>query len=618
MGKMNRTVEFKFVRKHYGREGIVTVVISHTDWNPTVSEWLWPAIEQFARLTSLSPPSITVWDTLRHAIPGLADVFSWQGFTEIPVSDLELEDVRDLFMDIDDTYHWIWGADRGALRSAAIRKFISRYLDDLRPDGQLHRAKFAFQPKGRANTQPRALISDLVVHRTGGVKEPPLGASSHSTVAELKRQARERLQADLDLITAACLQELSEYDKACAAIDRIRLRPIDIDSERRALEKVRGTHHNMAKRVAQLTQCERDALIAYYVRADYNVGASFSPPPDYQGSDDLAVALCATMGIRRERFLKCVRYRYYPRQTVYVAAILILQCATAWNVSSVMEMTTLSVRTGDGGRFYSLQSVKTRARDDTPLVVIEGDDSPAVIAIRFALGRLQSLKDRGWATADEVGLWLGPRSNYESGRGKIISNLNSGLRALQEKYKLPRFSFEQIRPQKLTAVSLEKGPIFAAELAGHSGLGSIGGYIDHLINRRINSAVNLEFQKRWETEISMRESGDSPHLALMPVGDGASCTDSANPPDESWLNAGVCDGRYCHAAGGCPNRVVKVDAARIVEVELTRDYYLKNWQRLYANNPEAFAVIHLPKIEFNAGLFQYIKSGPYRHLLHGL
>jgi hypothetical protein len=199
-----------------------------------------------------------------------------------------------------------------------------------------------------------------------------------------------------------------------------------------------------------------------------------------------------------------------------------------------------------------------------------------------------------------------------------VSNLSKGLSALREKYDLPKFTFEQIRVQKLTVVSLEKGPVAAAEIAGHSFFGSIGGYIDHLLTRRVNSSINLEFQRRWEAEVLSHIRREHIKDPLVPIGDGSSCVAPNSPPEPTWLHAGVCDGARCHSGGsGCPNRVLVVDADRVIEVRLTKEYYERNWQRLYASNPEAFSAVHLPRMEFNLYLHEHLKTGPYRHLLNG-
>jgi hypothetical protein len=606
---MVQKVVLKFRRTHYTREGHPEFTVLRSDWDPLVAEWLWPAMKHFERSLSLTAKNVTVWDQLRHGLPGLIQVFSWPGFTAIPVDDLEVEDVRDLFMDIDDTFHREWGPDRGALRSSGVRQFLLNYLLHLRPDGTLLRAKGSFVPKGRAAPRPRQLISDQIVYENEVPVQGPVGALPHGTPAELRTLTKDRLESDFERIAQGCLAELTAFEFACGVIDEIRDAPIDLVNEKSALEKIQKN----PKSAAQLSSQEKAALTAYYIRLD---NAASSDTPQYLGSTQLEVELTRKMGIQPSRFLKCVRYRCFPNQSTLVAAMVLIQINTAWNISAVMALSEKLIQE-IGSSQYLIQSIKSKTLDDTPQVLWEGHDHHGVIALRFALNRLTEIRGRGWAAANETQLWLSPRIK-SSNEGLPVSNLSTGLRELIRRHSLPKFTFEQLRVQALTIISLTRGPIAAAEAAGHAGFATIGGYIDHLVTQRINSSVNLEFQKRWEHEVAQRLLlGPQPH-SLMATGDGSSCSDPQDPPDEKWLRAGVCNSENCHKGEGCQNRVLVIDRDRVKEVVLTRQYYDTNWNRLYAGNPQAFLEIHVPRIEFNFYLFHYLKKSPYRSVLDGL
>jgi hypothetical protein len=612
---VTQSVRLTFRTSRYGRKGQPVFTVDFGEWPESVASWLWPAMRNYEKTTSLSPPNLTEWDSLRHALPGLALVYSWEGFTLLPIESLEVEDVRDLFMDIDDTFHHVWGYDRGALRSSTARKFLLRYLLELRPDGKLQRVRGSFSPKGRGQYQPRPLIGDQVSRGKGTPPEPPIGAMPHTNPRQLKADTKKRLVSDLERIADACQKELAGYFDACEVLHRIRCEPIDRPSEESALAKMANRSRKTSEVVDTLSRKERNALIAHYLRLDNDPSAS-SKSPQYRGSDHFSAELSQELGVAPDRFLRCARYQYFPHQVVLVAAILLIQMASAWNVGSVMELTSNGIKGLDRPGQFLLQSIKAKTKDDTPSVLLEGKE-PAVVAVQFALGRLKALKDRGWADPEETALWLSPRSNLERWRSVPVSNLSKGLDEFREKHGLIHFTFEQIRTTKLTIESLERGPIAAAEMAGHSSLGSIGGYIDHLLTTRVNSSVNLEFQRRWESEVLARIEQRATNSPLVPIGDGASCKDPASPPDDAWMRAGVCDGGGCHSDGGCPNRVLVINRDRVEEVRLTKEYYDRNWQRLHAQNPDAFAATHMPRMEFNVYLHEYLKKGPYRHLLNG-
>lgn len=503
---MSKSVTLRFCSKRYGRGTSKNVEIQYGDWPPVVMAWLWPALEQYAKDSELNPPHLTKWDVLSHGLPGLAEVPSWIAFTKIPAHALEMEDVRDLYMDIDDAFHRLWGRDRGALRSASTRAFLRRYLDELRPDGSLARAKMAFRPKGRAETVPRALISDGVLYDGGKAKEAPIGAMPHANAKELKALQLNRMHADLDAITDACCRELDAYYQACSVLDEILAEdwdPAFVSEVSCGLRKA-----GLKKHMQTLGAEERRALTAHYLQVETRLDTPFDN--SYMGGSSMSPELAKRMGIAPLEFKRCLRYRLYPHQTVLIAALVVIQIATTWNVGAVIELKRSDVRPlPEGG--YVIQSIKTKTGDSTPMVYIEGDDKPAARALRFLLERLDGLVQRGWAETDAQCLWLSSESNYEKSRGLPISNLAKGLEVIRERYALPYFTFEMIRTQRLTIISIEDGPIAAAESAGHSTFTTIGGYIDHLMTRRINSSINLEFQRRWEKEVAAR-------IEMKPVG----------------------------------------------------------------------------------------------------
>jgi hypothetical protein len=610
---MVKKVTLKFRAKRYGRITFKDVDVAYDDWKPVVMNWLWPALEQFAKDTDLDRIHLTTWDLLSFGLPGLAQVPSWSAFAKISIKDLELEDVRDLYIDIDDTFHRLWGKNQGALRSATTRKFLTDHLLELRPDGALVRANMAFRPKGRADHTPRPLISDGVRYEDGQAKDAPLGALPHANPKELKALQLKRMQADLDAITDACCRELDTYYRACAVQDAILAEAWEPTFLKSVLDNL--PNKDLIDHVRALSNDERRALVAHYLQVDSRLETPFEAARN-KGGVVLAPELAERMGIEPLDLQRCLRYRYYPHQTVLIAAIVLIQLATAWNVGAVIELKKKDVRSLPTGG-YLIQSIKDKTGDDTPMVLIEGHDHPAARALRFALQRLESLVRRGWAGVDEQCLWLSSESNFEASRGQPISNLQKPLKTIRERYALPYFSFEMVRTQKLTVVSVEEGPIAAAELAGHSTFSTIGDYIDHLITRRLNSSINLEFQRRWEEEVAARIAMEPVGIPLVPIGDGSSCLDSSKPADEAWLSGGVCDGAHCHEDGGCPNRKLVIDRDRVEEAVLTRRYYDANWNRLYSENPKAFAEIHVPRLEFNLYLVEYLKKGPYRHLING-
>jgi hypothetical protein len=134
----------------------------------------------------------------------------------------------------------------------------------------------------------------------------------------------------------------------------------------------------------------------------------------------------------------------------------------------------------------------------------------------------------------------------------------------------------------------------------------------------MNSAINLEFERRLDASIRylVKEKDVKPRaLHAVPIGDGASCSNSSDPPDEAWASFGVCNAKNCHSGNGCVNRVLEVNTARIEEVMKTKAFYERNWRRLINENHAAFQKYHLPAMIFNVAFYGALKRGPYRHLV---
>lgn len=606
---MKSVVALRFVSRRYGRTAAKFVELRYDSWDEHVMRWLWPALLLYEGDLRLEPQHLTTWDLLVRGLPGLSEVKSWRLFSEQPIESLEFEQLRDFYIDVDRTFHTIWGPNIGAQRSSAVRRFLKQYLNSCRPDGVLARANLAFVPLSRDSWKPRPLISDGMEVVDGVPVDVPIGALAHKNPGDLKANITERLRRDLQRISEACAKELDAYEHASAVVDQI-FRHNRLDRGRLICEQI--PVKDPIPFVRGLSTSDRIALIAHYSATERKTaGANLV---GMLGAAVLGPELSALMAIEPLELRRCLRYRYYPHSTVIVAAMVILQIRTAWNISSVAALKRGSVRALPDGSFV-IQSVKSRTGDDTPMVIVASDEICGR-ALRVMLQRCVALEERGWISANDQCMWTGAHTAYRKDKGEPLSNPAKALATIRKRYGLPHFTFEMLRTQALTCVSLEQGPIVAAETAGHSTFNTIGRYIDHLVLRRTNSAISLQFQKKWEAEVLASLEDPQDCAQLMPVGDGSSCAHPSSPPEDTWLAGGLCSGEHCHDGGGCPNRRLVIDQERIQEAILVRRYYARNWERLLAENRDSFARVHQPRLEFNIHLLEYLKRGPYRHLVY--
>ena len=147
-------------------------------------------------------------------------------------------------------------------------------------------------------------------------------------------------------------------------------------------------------------------------------------------------------------------------------------------------------------------------------------------------------------------------------------------------------------------------------------------YQDQLVMQRLNSSVNLEFQARIASSVAYRfdSSGwsdaefDRMDL-LYPIGDGTSCANPSKPPSDDQLDGETCSAKLCHQGGGCPQRRIVINEARIEEVLRTARFYNGHWKRLLDENEDAFHEHHMPSLALNFSLVRVLERGPYRHVV---
>jgi hypothetical protein len=493
------------------------------------------------------------------------------------------------------------------------RRTIREYLARTNPQGafarvdSLYRSQIVYR-----RSLGRGLISDFVSKDAEGRIQPPLSAISHETAKDLERKVSKRLSDDLDAVIECCKRELEDYRLALACHSELRDAELG-EAEEAQLRAFIGKGDRYRPSTHQLSQ-----LVTLYLKID----AGIRPPLDtnakthYVHSKVLKKTICEALNIPPIVFLSALRIDAYPPTNVRVACALILQAKTRWNIGSVLDLSLEDVEV-DKTPFW-IQSYKTKTEDETPPVLVETHSEPAGLALLLLRDRLEILKCRGWVLPTETMLWIS--SKREKGSKKVVqvSNWSAALHRFQKKHNLPRFSFEQVRDQALTILSLTGGgPQIASEAAGHSSLSTITSYFQDVITDRLNAATNLEFQRRWEASIRLRYDSDSvaPGTRLLPIGDGASCVDPSTPPNDAWLEMGSCAGSHCHSGDGCPNRAIVINLDRVEEVKRTSTFYERNWQRLANGNPGAFTKDHLPAMLFNIALRATLKRGPYRHLI---
>ncbi|WP_431099028.1 hypothetical protein [Polaromonas aquatica] len=590
-----------------------TFEVPYDKLSEKTAAWLAPAFEALAEKASLRPIGKTKWNLISAGILLLDSNVWWGAICDAPVKALSLEKMIRFFSEMEQQLSEVYAEKPqvASRTSSELRKFLKAYFSEHSDDQRL-KNKSSYRTVLPIVIGGRQLISDLTSVSEHQENSLPIGAIEHTDAVDLKNQTREKMRRDVDEIKRVCMDVLTRYLASCESLRTCRQRIIDTEVEEALRAKIR--HLSNHKLQANFTEAEKIDLITLYLRIDSNL----RPPIElgrggYPYCKAIADNFLERIALKKTTFRAAMRIEISPPVEVLVACTLLIQIHTAWNISSVLDLNNRDIRSTVAP--YEIQSRKWKVLEETPVSFVEKVDVEIALAISVLKGRLEALKARGWVNSNEDSLWL---SCGDTRRKKLkpIVGWSAALRKFQEQYKLAHFSHEEVRNQMLGLESLEKGSVFAAmHSAGHKSIATTGGYIDKILLQRVNSAVNLEFQRRWETSITYEFSNSAARLKRVPIGDGSSCADMKAPPKADWMEFGICTAKRCHSEGGCSNRQIVIDLLRIEEVAKTKRYFEKNWERLLNANPQAFEAYQLPAMLFNIGLFGALKNGPYRHLL---
>lgn len=518
-------------------------------------------------------------------------------------------------------------------RSNTFRQIVLRCAQHQVLAEEITRSSLGFRTRLTTRNESRKLISDIVGNYDDPELNAPIGALSHSSIADLIEKAERRLEVDLESVRAACISELRACAELRALIAKFEAEASDLTDEdieignrivfggetgnpriqrweaRQAPTRLLGLYRKLisAHKLADVKNCSGYCF--------WKTSASLK-----------AVVPKHCLHLINDR--KASYVLFMPERLLsseVLAAFVLLLTYTGWNSSSLMMIEAGSILFREG--LIEIQGFKEKTDDHTPIVYLDSTHRYAAETIKLLLWHRSQLISLGFIEQTEQKLWF----SWTVANGPLKHQFvgwQETLQKLQTVYGLPKFSLEQIRPQKLVQESLRtRDPEAVRRMAGHRSLSTTGRYLDQLLTSRLNQAISLEFQRRLENTVLFRLSKQNPLFygstddryvdlrLLVPVGDGSSCIDPKAPPLDHYLNGALCSGMNCHRDGGCQNQRIVIDEDRLEELIRKREYYLRNWQRLLGKNPEAFEAYHVPSILFTFGLYDYIAAGKYRHQL---
>lgn len=513
--------------------------------------------------------------------------------------------------------------------SHIFRKIVLKCAQKQRLKEDVTRINIGFRTKLGGSFPPRQLISDLKNLELDSDLAAPVGALTHTDVRELLRKAEFRLERDIEQIREACLKQLEICNRLrtnLIELGEAKYEAAKVSAVESTLNQPKRMNNKAAEVIQDLSAAEHLGIIQQLIRSHDLSRADRSINPTFWFNERLFSAYL--LGDQKNLIGQGYRLNYLTYRIItdeILACFVLLLTYTGWNSSTLIAMSVDDVRLEDN--CVVLKGYKSKTDSYVADVYLDTKQRGCLEAIKLLLWNRVQLINLGFLPKSSKWLWCTWSLTYGPIKNQFIG-FQDALRRLQAQYTLPKFSLDQIRPQTLAHASISmQNPEYVRQLASHKSLVTTGHYLDQLLLRSLNSAINLEFQRRLENTVQFRLAetdpffGDTINLKhvdlslLVPTGDGASCINPTSPPDENYMLGGICDGKRCHVGDGCSNRRLFLDENNLDALVRKRRYYLTNWRRLEQTNEKAFEKFHLPAILFTLGLYDYVKNSSYRHFL---
>ncbi|SDZ25521.1 hypothetical protein [Pseudomonas sp. NFIX28] len=534
------------------------------------------------------------------------------GLINLGSEEISSPELRDLFTILDDALLKSPNntAEVKKKFSYSFRSFPFRY--GLVDQKHINRDSVRYKSKiGKLKSLPRELLNDTPKNNMTHFE--PMGAISHENYQDLVEKTLKKLNGDLQTIIDACLADIR-------AADELRQKIRDAESsptpeayikiiERFVVKHCTTSYDHRFYDSIPFKHKLPSYLIALNNKKLFNAGTSWrsyklskllndtlvSIPPGFPPLQIMALSQRAC--------------------TIEIQAIFILLlCRTGWNKSSLYNMELGMITKDEIDGHYELQGYKSKTDDLTPPVFIDSRELYYHDAVTMLLWNHSQLIKLGHIIPTEQRLWFtwtGGSTPYTE--QTVVIQMATACFA--SRHNIFNFSYEQIRTQVGNIASCSLKSINEAQIIyGHKNIATTGHYLDQLLNHKLLSSMNLEFQRRLEKKI-LFNMNQSLSKNLIPIGDGALCSNPIDHPFKEIQGEGDCRAEYCHSGDGCINRVILINEERIAELIRTRNFFHSNWKDLHAENQENFKARIAPRIIFNSALYEFIKASAYGHIL---
>lgn len=569
--------------------------------------WLGAGLRKLSELSLIEPIAQDYLWGVVEATKTLATNTSSMQIINKETNNITPQEIRKIFINLDD---FLLRNENNTSEvkkklSYNFRNFVFRHCLPDHPTINTDSVRFKTKI-GTLRSLPRELLNDAVYENLS----EHVGAISHNSYQDLIEKALRKLKSDLQTITDACLADISTFEKMRQHLVTASVKPtprryinyIDRYITRKATTSLDHKQYKLIPKELKLSSY----LIALTEKQCFNVNRTWR-------SYNLKSLLTDEFP-QAEKNINCRHIMALTHRlcTVELQAIFILiLCRTGWNKSSLYHMDAGMITKDTIKGHYELQGYKGKTDDLTPPIFIDRRDKETHNAITKLLWNHQQLIKLGYIPPSEQRLWFAWTCDTKPYTEQSVS-IQMSTRTFSSRHNIFNFSLEQIRTQvgNIAHCSLKSAQSTQA-LYGHMQLSTTGHYLDNVINSKIYSSINLEFQRRLEQKVIFNMTQTSSDH-LIAVGDGTLCISPTNHPFQDLIGPGLCNADRCHAGDGCTNRRIFINEERIAELIEAIFFYQQHWKELYRENQMHFKMTVAPKIIFYNALYEYISSSAHR------
>jgi hypothetical protein len=619
----NLSFLLKTAKSQYGKLYYRNYVIGGTEYRIKPQSWLAIVLQELFNRAQLAPLPTPDVGYFKAVVDLMAqDANCWELMNRSPVR-ITRKDVTSLFGKMERAVETHLNWEPATLARASM--LFRRWMAEICPEGtffdDISRHPIFYKTFLLGRYRPRLTLSDSVDDSSPALPVPPLDATPHLNLKELRASIEHRLDRDAERLIEACITELTKWNSVrtrLRELSRAKFAPFEMQLARTALRKKLTDY-------GRRSVCEigpEKFLGACAFLSTQSEAKHLQPSPYWD--DFIVEILQSTLDISigdldglRPGHVILLAQRMHSLELI--AAFLLLLAYTAWNAGALRVLERSRIRQVKNG--YVIQSFKSKTDDDTPEVYLDSEQKGAAVAVELLIWNHSQLRSMGLIAPGEQRLWFTWTSAKRSVMEHQFTSMARPLAVFTNRYNLPRFSFDQIRTHMLVRAGVKtKSLEHVRQRAGHVSISTTGHYFEQVLMFKLGKAINLEYQRRientvkWDMEASGRKF-EIPAMQqyldrtiLVPIGDGTACANPENPPDQAWLHEGTCDAKRCHVGNGCSRNRIVLNRARLEELFRMEMYFRAHWKRLQERNPDAFEAYHGPTMLFNLILVDYVKK----------